>query len=232
MNEGTPVYPNQQLRLVSFETYFPGQLSMLSSFGAIQNELHDRFPLLFVPQNDGTDAQALKPYQLRTASLTDIFALALNQASYSTARYPGADVFVPAAIDAMNVAYRHGKVEHLSRVRYKYENEISVGADSIHAALAAVLNATWLARLCPTDVDLLSLDWTEVINHDERLGFGLTTTQHPGRVVININIIGNLISPCAVADLLDVATRVRKLASARFEEMISDAFRANLMGAT
>ena len=44
-----PQYPNQQLRSVSLETFFPGRFSMLAGLERLQSRVGSELPNLFVP---------------------------------------------------------------------------------------------------------------------------------------------------------------------------------------
>jgi len=124
-----PKYPNQQLRSVAVEVYFPGKLKALARFGEIQDAFADRLPLLFVPNMQPGDALALRPFQLRDVRQTRSLALALNQVSFIAFEYPGFQEFQKEVAAIVPNALRALDVQTANRVVYRYENEIGLSRE-------------------------------------------------------------------------------------------------------
>jgi uncharacterized protein (TIGR04255 family) len=125
-----PKYPNQQLRSVSLETHFPGELRALSAFGELQDAVRGKLPNLFVPNLQSGEAVALRPFQLRDAEQTKSLAVALNQATFVSFSYPGYDTFAAEAVPIVADALAVLKPARLNRVVYRYENELGIARDA------------------------------------------------------------------------------------------------------
>jgi len=124
-----PKYPNQQLRSVSLETYFPGRLNVARVLGDIQDLVEDRLPNLYVPNLVPGEAPALRPVQLRDSPLRRSLAVAINQATYVAFDYPGFDAFARESVATLSAALAKIRPRKLNRVVYRYENEVGIGRD-------------------------------------------------------------------------------------------------------
>lgn len=124
-----PKYPNQQLRSVSVEVFFPGKLSALMAMGTIQDRFSAEFPNLFVPNIHPGEAVALRPYQLRPEDGSRSLALAANQATLIAFSYPGFEVFRDEVTTVLDFVLAEVNPKHISRLVYRYENSVGVTRD-------------------------------------------------------------------------------------------------------
>lgn len=84
---------------------------------------------LFVPNVQPGEPLALRPYQLRSADHTESLAVALNQVTFVSFDYPGHVPFLARALELVVPALEDLGVSELSRVVYRYENEVALTRD-------------------------------------------------------------------------------------------------------
>ena len=227
-----PKYPNQQLRSVSLETFFPGELGALSALGKLQEAFRARFPNLFVPNVQPGEAVALRPYQLRDPEQTKSLALAVNQATFMSFGYPGYDAFSAEAIPAVAQALAALKPVKLNRVVYRYENELGLARDAE--------GALGVERIFPAIVPRIFAEGdlagpTKAINtatehawrSDELAGargFHARVEDIGTSLVFKITVFG-AVEGCAVQHLAKATKVAHEVAVGLFEALISPAFR-------
>ncbi len=227
-----PKYPNQQLRSVSLETYFPGELRALAAFGDIQEALRESLPNLFVPNVQPGEAVALRPFQLRDAEQTKSLALALNQATFVAFAYPGYEAFSAEAVRTVGQALAWLKPAKLNRVVYRYENELGLARDAE--------GALGIERIFPAIVPKVFAEGelvgtTKTINsateHAWRAngfagvrGFHARAEDIGTSLVFKITVFG-AVEGCAIADLEKATAAAHEVGVGLFEALISPAFR-------
>lgn len=231
MGDG-PKYPNQQLRSVSLETYFPGELRALSALGNIQDAVRETFPNLFVPHVQPGEAPALRPFQLRNADQSKSLAVAVNQATYVSFAYPGHTAFATEAVPILAIALNALKPSQLNRVVYRYENELGLSRDAegslgIERIFPAIIPRVFaegpLAGPCMAVNSALEHVWQEHGRsgacgfHARAEGTGITT-------VLKITVFGT-VENCAIADLDKAAAAAHRVGVGLFEALISTEFR-------
>lgn len=239
---GGPKYPNQQLRSVSLETYFPGELRAFAVFGEIQEALRTVLPHLFVPNVQSGEAVALRPFQLRDAEQMNSLALAVNQATFVSFAYPGYELFSGQAIPIVAHALNLLKLTKLNRVVYRYENEIGIARDA-----EAVLG---IERIVPEIFPRIFVDGAfagpaKAINLTSEhawqadgwkgaQGFHARTEDVGASLIFKLTVFG-AVDGCSVSDLEQAAATAHRVGVGLFEALISPAFRefisANAQGA-
>lgn len=125
-----PKYPNQQLRSVSLEAHFPGELGVYRVLGDVQAAVRDALPNVFVPNLQAGEAAALRPFQMRDVDQRRSLAIAVNQVAYVAFDYPGYEAFSAEALPIIAMALGHIRPSRLHRVTYRYENEVGVARDA------------------------------------------------------------------------------------------------------
>jgi len=231
MGDG-PKYPNQQLRSVSLETYFPGELRALSALGDIQDAVRETFPNLFVPHVQAGEAPALRPFQLRTADQTKSLAVAVNQATYVSFAYPGHTAFAAEAVPTLATALKALRPAQLNRVVYRYENELglsrdaegSLGIERIFPAIVPRVFAEGeLAGQCKAVNSALEHVWQEDGLGGAR-GFHARTEDAGVTTVLKITVFGS-VENCEIADLAKATAAAHRVGVGLFEALISPEFR-------
>ncbi len=227
-----PKYPNQQLRSVSLETYFPGELGSFSRFGAVQEALRESLPNLFVPNLQPGEPVALRPFQLRDVEQTKSLALAVNQATYVSFRYPGYDSFAAEAVPMVAGALAHLNPTKLNRVVYRYENELGIAREAkgelgIERIFPGVISNVFVqgdmagpAKALDTAVEHA---W-QADGFEGARGFHARTENVGSSLVFKLTVFG-AVEGCAVADLDRAAATAHRVGISLFEALISPAFR-------
>lgn len=229
-----PKYPNQQLRSVAVEAYFPGQLKALARFGDIQDAFADRFPLLFVPNMQPGDALALRPFQLRDEDQSRSLALALNQVAFIAFQYPGFEAFHREVVSIVPKALQTIDVRTLNRVVYRYENEIGLSREDDGSLPLARL----FPGVLPTSPDFsppTSLDSRferafESGPYGGRCGFHARIERTDGAEVLRVAIHAT-VEGCDLAAFDAAVKTSHQVAHELFEKLISDEFRRFLSAA-
>ncbi len=138
----SPILPNSPLVEVVCELRFPGDLALLGAWGAIQAELRDEYPSLFVPAAVAGTAPMLQPLQLAREDHKRKVMLAINSFAVSTHQYEGFDAFVQTFQRAYDVLARHCVVPRFTRMGLRYTNvlphdfgDADAAAGSLHPCL-------------------------------------------------------------------------------------------------
>jgi uncharacterized protein (TIGR04255 family) len=79
--------PNAPLAEVVCEARFPGDLSLLSKWGAVQDAIRKDFPRLYVPAPSLTTSPLVQSLRLSTEDERESVLLAINSFAYSLRRY-------------------------------------------------------------------------------------------------------------------------------------------------
>ncbi len=227
-----PKYPNQQLRSVSLETYFPGELRSLSAFGAIQEALRGSLPNLFVPNLQLGEAVALRPFQLRDAEQTKSLALAVNQATFVSFAYPGYEAFAAEAVPAVAYALSELKPGKLNRVVYRYENELGIAREAQGALGVGRIFPEILPKVFSEgDLAGSAIAINSATEHAWQAdglmgarGFHARTEDVGNSLIFKITVFG-AVEGCAIADLERATAMAHKVGIGLFEALISPAFR-------
>lgn len=82
-----------------------------------------------MPNVEHGEAAALRPYQLRDMLGLESLAIAVNQVSYVSFRYPGFDALKARALPMLEESLALLGVPSLNRVIYRYENEVGIQRD-------------------------------------------------------------------------------------------------------
>ena len=227
-----PEYPNQQLKSVSLETYFKGKLDVVIRLGEVQARFSERLSELYVPNVQAGDALALRPYQLRPPDQSETLAVAVNQATYASFRYPGYTAFIAQATTFLEPTLAILGIDRLERVVYRYENEIALSRDENQEIPVQEI-------VCVAAVDVegvlgvraLDVSWTRRWLHGT-VGAKVVVeaAPHLGIDVLRISIFAEHNPAGAAASLRDYADSVHALARSVFESMITAEFRTFLRG--
>jgi hypothetical protein len=221
-----PKYPNQQLRAVSLETYFPGQFSVLSGLASVQGRLRSQLPNLFVPNIEPGQAPALRPFQLRDPKNTESLAFAINQAAYVSFQYPGFLVMKPRAVSLIRDALRDLGVETLNRVIYRSDNEIGISRNEKSVLPLDRILKLDLPGWCGSQFTKLELgsQWVWEKGH---VAVEVRVEGAPGSEMLKISIAAAMTANVGpVTDLDDYADATHHEANRIFEAMITDGFRS------
>jgi uncharacterized protein (TIGR04255 family) len=228
-----PKYPNQQLRSVSLETFFPGQFSVISRLESVQARVRERLPDLFVPTVNSNEPLALRPYQLRSTDGGESLAVAINQATFVSFDYPGYEAFsgttVPLLVEVLGLL----GINELSRVVYRYENEISIARDADGALpIQKILKLPpppWCGTTILSEFDVR---YEHAWKNEPacRTGVHARAEQEDGGDVLRITAYALLTPAGATVDLKRYADRAHEVASLCFESMITDEFRQIISG--
>jgi uncharacterized protein (TIGR04255 family) len=227
-----PKYPNQQLRSVSLETYFPGELGAFSKFGAVQGALRESLPNLFVPNLQPGEPVALRPFQLRDVEQTRSLALAVNQATYISFRYPGYDSFAEEAVAIVASALAHLEPAKLNRVVYRYENELGIAREAngelgIERIFPGVISNVFVEGDmfgAAKALDIAAEHAWRAEGFEGARGFHARTEDVGASLVFKLTVFG-AVEGCAVADLDRAAAIAHRVGFSLFEALISPAFR-------
>jgi uncharacterized protein (TIGR04255 family) len=227
-----PKYPNQQLRSVSLEAYFPGELRALSAFGEIQDALRDKLPNLFVPNVQAGEAVALRPFQLRDADQTRSLALAVNQATFVSFAYPGYESFATDAVPAVSQALARLKPAKLNRVVYRYENELGLAREAngglgIERIFPGVLPKVFVdgGLASPaTVINAASEHAWQAEGLEGARGFHARTEDVGASLIFKITVFG-AVDDCSVSDLERATAMAHRVGVDLFEALISPGFR-------
>lgn len=217
-----PKYPNQQLKSVSMELFFPGQLEVFGCLGEIQRDVSGDLTQLFVPNIQPGEAPALRPFQLRNEAGTRSLALAVNQASFiAFQEYPGFEAFRDEGLPILARALERMGVRMLTRVRYAYENEIGLpdqGGFDVGSLFPGVI-----AREAPSRVLApfhSSADW--VLSGDQ---VGFQAQIDPAGSALTVTVSSAAKGPLDAGALKAALDRVHGQAIELFEKLISAEFR-------
>ena len=221
-------YPNQQLRSVSLETYFPGRFAATAAWGLVQERLSHRLPQLFVPGDTIGAPPALRPYQLRDDQGTRSLALALNQATYiALSDYPGFDDFIAEAVPVLEDVHATAGGTALSRVAYRYENAVSLGRGPDGTlALAEIIELDLPAWAGTNDLRSLNLELRRGWERGE-VHVHLFDETEGGGSVLRLVIAAD-VRHSEAARLAHDAAAAHAQARGVFESMIAPTFRAFL----
>lgn len=227
-----PKYPNQQLRSVSLETYFPGRLNVSSVLGQIQESVEERLPNLYVPNVIPGEAVALRPIQLRDAPLTRSLAIATNQVTYVSFKYPGFEAFAQEALPILSRSLSTIGPKKLNRVVYRYENEIGLGRDEsgvlpVDQLFPGILPVVFSEGDRKGRVKTVNSSYEHAWQEDGFKGvhgFQAVTEDNSGLTVFKITVFGAL-EDAPVAALSEATRKAHQIGVRLFEDMISTEFR-------
>lgn len=225
-----PKYPNQQLRSVSLEAYFPGRLGIYSRLGDVQEHFRSQLPNLYVPNANPGDAYALRPFQLRDAEGSRSLAIAVNQVTFVAFKYPGSETFLSEALAAIGTTLGILGLDALNRITYRYENEIGISREDGRIPLERLF-----PKVLPQGADspLLALDcsWQDRWSYDGLAGSRechARVESAPGSqaetLKVSIAVSATGADPALSVDSATVGA-IHRVAVALFERLISDDFR-------
>jgi len=224
-----PRYPNQQLRSVSLETYFPGRLGAYAVLGRVQDAVQSTLPNLFVPNFQLGEAAALRPFQMRDAEQKRSLAVAVNQATYVTFDYPGYETFIQEAISMISAALDHVKPTTLNKVVYRYENEVGMARDeakllAVDLTFPGVVPRVFAGGQTRAINATYEHGWSGAVLHGAH-GFHARTEDQGGATIFKVTVFGS-VEGCKVADLKTAADEAHRVGFEVFESLISDGFRS------
>ena len=217
-----PKYPNQQLRSVSLETFFPGRLSAYAVLGQVQDAVIDRLPNLFVPNAQDGDALALRPFQLRDEFQKRSLAIAVNQVSFVSFDYPGADAFLEESIELVTKALTIVSPPTLSRVVYRYENQLGVARESdgtvaIEKLFPGVLPGGAAAVTCAAIDSKVEGRWQRGDAHGN-VGHHVRVEQELGLELLRVQVFASVEAP-AISALQSASHLAHDVALEHFEKI-------------
>lgn len=217
-----PKYPNQQLKSVTMELFFPGRLEALGCLGQIQRDVEHELTHLFVPNIQVGEAPALRPFQLRNEAGTRSLALAVNQISYiAFNEYPGFTAFREEGLPILLSALERLQVSKIARVRYLYENE--VGLQDQDGFEVGSLFPGVLAVGAPTRVLPPFHSAAEWLLSRDQVGFDARI--EGSSPVLKVAVSSAAKGPISLNQIRDAIDRTHQQANALFEALISPAFR-------
>jgi len=226
---GGPKYPNQQLRSVSFETFFSGTLGAFGAMANVQQSLRGHLPDLYVPNVQPGEPAALRPFQLRDRNHTRSLALAVNQVTYIAFGYPGFEEFIGEAMPIVSQCLTAFGVTELTRVGFRYENELAIGRDpkgtldALGRAFPNVTPQVFRGRSCRLMDSAVEVDWADAkVSGTE--GFRVQVEGAPPSEVVRVHVYAST-DGVAVADLSKAAGTTHLRAVGLFESLISEDFR-------
>lgn len=209
---------------MSLETFFGGHLSVLARAGQVQDTFAERFDSLFVPNVNPGEPLALRPYQLRPRGQHEPLAIAVNQATYVSFRYPGHCVFLDTATDVLASTLEILGIERLERVVYRYENEMAlqrVGSGAV--ALSDIFRLTFPDG--PGDgLTSFDMDWTRQWPQG-LAGTRIWLEDDAGVCLLRWTLTATVVPAGPSASLREYATAAHEHASQCFEQLITDKFR-------
>jgi uncharacterized protein (TIGR04255 family) len=227
-----PKYPNQQLRSVSLETYFPGRLNVSAVLGQIQESVEERLPNLYVPNVIPGEAVALRPVQLRDAPLSRSLAIATNQVTYIAFKYPGFEAFAKEAIPILSRSLDTIGPKKLNRVVYRYENEIGLGRDEsgllpVDQLFPGILPVVFSEGARKGRVKTVNSSYEHAWEEDGFKGvhgFQAITEDNLGLTVFKITVFG-AVEDVEIAALQNATSKAHQIGFDLFDFMISPEFR-------
>lgn len=233
MSDAGPKYPNQQLKAVSLEAFFPGELSTLSSFGAVQQAFAASFPKLFVPNVRAGEAYALRPYVLRNDAQDRAVNLAVNQISYLATVYPGYASFSADAIPAIQTALEIIKPRTLNRVVFRYENEVGIQRQSdkslpIDRIFPGVLHPQLNGACRSIDVQYECAFKNGSASGSR--GYHARVEERSGNEVLLVTVYCGVENTKSIGDFAAAAQVGHDVAYGLFETLISEEFRKFISG--
>ncbi len=228
----SPKYPNQQLKSVSLETYFPGRLGLFSALGQIQAQVEERLPNLFVPNVKEGEASALRPFQMRDSAGHRSLAVAVNQASFLSFKYPGYEAFAAEAVPVLQGALGVLEKPRLNRVVYRYENELGLsredsGIEMAAAAFPGIAVPVLANGALSGPLLRVNATYEHAWQRDGlggSRGFHARVEEAPGMPVFRVTVFAS-VEDCN-CDVLRVAADAAHAVSVElFEALISESFR-------
>ena len=223
-----PKYPNQQLRSVSLETYFPGRLGAYAVFGEIQAKVEETLPSLFVPNFQSGQPSALRPFQMRDEAQSRSLAVAVNQVSFITFEYPGYVAFMEEALPVVSAALDCIRPSTLNRVIYRYENELGMSWDqasglAVDLTFPGIVPPSFKETPCRAVNAAYEHGWAHGKFHGTR-GFHARSDEEGGNTVFKVAVFAG-IEGCEVRDLAEAAAEAHGVGVELFEALISPKFR-------
>jgi uncharacterized protein (TIGR04255 family) len=223
-----PKYPNQQLRSVSLEVYFPGQLRVYAVLGDVQAAIAATLPNLFVPNLQAGEAAALRPFQMRDSEQRRSLAVAVNQATFVSFDYPGYETFSAEAVSVLSTALDLIKPDRLNRVAYRYENEVGIARDDEGAFL---LDPTFPGIVPGVFAGSPARAINSAVEHRwERdgikgvRGFHARVDDERGVTVLKLTVFGS-VEGVPASDLPWATSEAHRVGLELFESLISNKFR-------
>jgi uncharacterized protein (TIGR04255 family) len=223
-----PKYPNQQLRSVSLETHFPGQLGVYAVLGEVQAAVQATLPNLFVPNLQPGDPVALRPFQMRDPEQRRSLAVAVNQVTFVSFDYPGYDTFSAEALPVISAALGRIKPDKLNRVTYRYENEVGIARDAegwlqLDPTFPGIVPAVFSGNLVRTVNSSSEHRWQEGPFQGAR-GFHARIEEERGVSVLKLNVFGS-VEGTEVGHLKEATNFAHRVGLDLFESLISENFR-------
>lgn len=223
-----PKYPNQQLRSVSLETYFPGRLGVYAALGEIQAAVEKTLPNLFVPNFQPGEPAALRPFQMRDAGQQRSLAVAVNQVTYVTFDYPGYPTFIEEALRMVEAALGCIKPPTLNRIVYRYENEIGMARDesknlAVNLTFPGILPGVFGGSQTRAINAAFEHGWQGGVLHGAH-GFHARAEEQGGSTVFKVTVFGS-VEGCDLASLRTAADEAHRVGLELFESLISPGFR-------
>ncbi|MBL9027445.1 MAG: TIGR04255 family protein [Myxococcales bacterium] len=225
-----PDYPNQQLRAVSLETFFQGRFAVFSRLEQVQARHSGRLPHLFVPSSREGEAPALRPYHLKSEDQRESLAVAINQATYVSFDYPGYPVFVERALELIGSSLDIFGVNELTRVVYRYDNELAVSREKNSSLVLSDILKFSLPDGSTADVQSVDLQWSRPWPSGVLGGRVWTEQDKQGVEILKLSIFAGVQPGRSLGELAQTAAASHEAARATFESMITDKFRLFLQG--
>ncbi|GMV15496.1 MAG: hypothetical protein AMXMBFR56_37200 [Polyangiaceae bacterium] len=223
-----PKYPNQQLRSVSLETYFPGRLSVYGVLGEIQASVERTLPNLFVPNLQPGEPAALRPFQMRDAAQQRSLAVAVNQVTFVTFKYPGHESFIDEALPIVSAALDRIRPPTLNKVVYRYENEVGIARDeakglAVDVTFPGVVPGVFGGKQSRAINAAYEHGWN-ANGLQGAHGFHARTEDEGGVMVFKVTVFGS-VEGCEISHLATATKEAHRVGLELFEALISPGFR-------
>jgi len=203
---------------------------MFSKMSDIQDSLISELPNLYVPSVRDGEPLALRPYELRSADNRTSLAVAINQLSFISRRYPGYEKFVHAAVKVLDHPLEKMGVAELSRVIYRYQNKIGIlRKDDGSIPLGDIFVESFAGMFGSNDATQVDASWTQKADGG-LLSVALVVDPDVPFSSLRLGIAGVIQPAGAASDLASYARTAHERASNYFESIICDAFRQTLTG--
>lgn len=224
----SPKYPNQQLRSVNLEAHFPGELGVYGALGEVQAAVRGELPNVFVPNLQAGEAVALRPFQMRDVKQRRSLAVALNQVTYTAFSYPGYEVFSAEALPIISATLGSIRPEKLTRVTYRYENEVGIARDAdgwlqLDPTFPGIVPKIFSGAPVRTINSVAEHRWQESELQGAR-GFHARVEEDRGVSVLKLTVFAS-VEPVGTTALKDAADAAHRVSNELFETIISQEFR-------
>lgn len=116
------VLPNSPLVEVVCEVRFPGDLSLLGTWGHVQADLRAEFPKMYVPGAEPGTSPLLQAINLASENDANLVLLAVNSFAFATRKYQNYTSFRQDFERTFGVFRKHSSTGSITRVGFRAQN--------------------------------------------------------------------------------------------------------------